>query len=142
MLSAMFASYHLALWGIWLIVATVLVQGVVAAAIKGKQPNAIAGKMPTNLDHHSVVFRTSRTHLNSLENLSVMLGTSLVAILAGANPTWTGLLIWVYALARIVHMVLYYAIATNKNPSPRSYFYGIALLSNVVLLGMAAFTLA
>ncbi|MCP8899864.1 hypothetical protein M6D89_11195 [Gilvimarinus sp. HB14] len=34
-------------------------------------------------------------------------------------------------------MILYYAIATEKNPSPRSYFFGIALLAQIGILGMA-----
>jgi hypothetical protein len=36
-------------------------------------------------------------------------------------------------------MVLYYAIATEKNPSPRSYFFLIGVVANItmlVLLGM------
>ncbi len=65
-----------------------------------------------------------------------MLGTAFLALFAGVDATWTGILIWVFALARILHMALYYGIATEKNPSPRSFFYAIALLSNLVLLGM------
>jgi glutathione S-transferase len=129
-----FAMYHSALLAIWVIVATVIVQGLVAAAVKAKQPNAIPGKMPDDLDHHSIVFRTTRTHQNSLENLAVMLGTAFTAILVGAQPQWTANWIWLFAFARIVHMVLYYLIATNKNPSPRSYFYLLGLFANIALL--------
>ena len=32
-------------------------------------------------------------------------------------------------------MVLYYAISTNVNPSPRSWFFLIGLVANIVLLG-------
>lgn len=133
--------YHSAFWALWLVIVTVFVQGMIAAAIKAKQPNAIPGQIPDGLDHHSVVFRTSRTHLNSLENLTVFLGTAVLAILVGANPTWTAGLIWLYALARLAHMGLYYAIATNKNPSPRSYFYLIGVVANLGLLGLIGFSL-
>ncbi|MEC7164145.1 MAG: MAPEG family protein, partial [Pseudomonadota bacterium] len=40
-----------------------------------------------------------------------------------------------YALARLLHMILYYRIATEKNPSPRSYFYAIGLLTTLYLIG-------
>lgn len=131
-----FQLYHSAFWALWLVIVTVFVQGMIAAAIKAKQPNAIPGQIPEGLDHHSIVFRTSRTHLNSLENLTVFLGTAVLAILVGASPTWTAGLIWIYALARLAHMGLYYAIATNKNPSPRSYFYLIGVVANLGLLGL------
>ncbi|MEC7120642.1 MAG: MAPEG family protein [Pseudomonadota bacterium] len=133
--------YQSALWALWVVIATVFVQGMIAAAIKAKQPNAIPGQMPEGLDHHSIVFRTSRTHLNSLENLPVFLGTAIIAILAHANPTWTTLWIWLYAIARLAHMLLYYAIATNRNPSPRSYFYLLGVIANIALLVLIVITL-
>ena len=43
-----------------------------------------------------------------------------------------------FAIARLIHMVLYYKIATERNPSPRSYFYLIGMLSNLVLVVMIA----
>ena len=82
------------------------------------------------------MFRAERTFMNSLENLPVFLGTALVAVLAGASPHWTGKLIWIYAGARLLHMALYYAIATEKNPSPRTWFYLLGVLANLGLLGV------
>ncbi len=136
-----FQVYDGAFWALWLIIVTVFVQGMVAAAIKAKQPNAMPGKIPEGLDHHSLVFRTSRTHLNSLENLAVLLGAGFLAIFVGANPTWTAIWLWIYALARLAHMILYYAIATNKNPSPRSYFYLLGVVANLGLFGLIALSL-
>jgi uncharacterized MAPEG superfamily protein len=137
----MLDSYSVAFLGILIIIITVVVQSIVAAASKGSQPGAIPGKMDPSLGHSSFVFRSNRTFANSLENLAVMLGASFLAILVGADVFWTGVLIWIMAIARIIHMILYYAIATKENPSPRSYFYLIALLSNIVLLGLSAWTL-
>ena len=128
-------NYTLAFLGILTILITLVVQSIVAAVSKASQPEAIPGKMDDSLGHDSFVFRSNRTFKNSLENISMMLGASFLAILVGADVFWTGLLVWVMALARIVHMVLYYAIATQKNPSPRSYFYLLAVLANIVLLG-------
>ena len=116
------------------ILATVLIQQLIASGKKAKAPGAIPGKMDDNLGHESVVFRTQRTWMNSLENLPALLGTAFLAMFVGADPTWTGILVWVFAMARILHMALYYAIATDVNPSPRSWFFLIGFFANVVLL--------
>jgi len=138
----MLESYSAAFLGILVIILTVVVQSIVAAKSKASQPGAIPGKIDISLSHSSFVFRTNRTFANSLENISVMLGASFLAILVGANIFWTGVIIWVMAISRIIHMVLYYSISTEKNPSPRSYFYLIALVANIILLGLCGWAIA
>jgi uncharacterized MAPEG superfamily protein len=137
-----YASYSLALWGVFIILLTVLLQSLVAAGTKASQPGAIPGKMDDSLSHSSFIFRSNRTVMNSLENLPVMLGTAFLAIFAGVDATWTGILIWAFALARILHMALYYGIATEKNPSPRSYFFLLGVAANIALLVFVGITLA
>ena len=134
-------SYATAFWGIFVIIATWLVQWFVASSTKAAQPNAVPGKIDSSLSHHSFVFRAHRTFMNSLENLPAMLGTAFLAVLVGANAFWVGMLIWIFAVSRIIHMALYYAIATERNPSPRSYFFMVGLVANVVLLGFCAVAL-
>lgn len=136
-----FNQYHPALLGLVVTLATVAVQAVVAAVLKAKQPGAVPGMSPQQLGHGHFVFRAQRTFLNSLENLPVMFGASMLCILVGAAPKITALLIWVYAAARVLHMLLYYLIATDKNPSPRSYFYLIGFLATLGLLGVALLVL-
>jgi glutathione S-transferase len=46
------------------------------------------------------------------------------------------MLVWVYAIARILHMALYYVTKTANNPSPRSYFYMVGSMANLVLFVM------
>ena len=138
----MFISYSVAFWGILAIILTVVIQSLVAAKSKASAAGAIPGKYDDSLSHSSFVFRSNRTFANSLENIAVMLGASFLAVLVGADVFWTGVVIWVMAIARIIHMVLYYAISTEQNPSPRSYFYLIALLANVVLLGLCGWAIA
>lgn len=139
---AMLESYSIAFLGILVLILTVVVQSFVAAKSKAGQPGAIPGKIDTSLSHSSFVFRANRTFSNSLENITVMLGTSFLAILVGSNIFWTGVLIWVMAIARIIHMVLYYSMSTEKNPSPRSYFYFMALIANILLLGLCGIAIA
>lgn len=129
-------QYQPVLLGLTLVLITVAVQSLVAAFVKAKQPGAIPGKEPQAMDHHNFVFRAHRTFHNSLENLPLVLGGSIVCILIAAPPKITAMLVWIYAAARIGHMALYYIIATEQNPSPRSYFYLIGLLATLGLLGL------
>lgn len=133
-----FENYTHVLWGILVIIATVLIQATIAAASKAAQPGAIPGKLDDRLSHDSFVFRAHRTFMNSIESVPWMLGTIFLAILGTANLYWTALLVWVYAIARIAHMLLYYLIATERNPSPRSWFFLLGFLANVMLLGVCA----
>jgi len=135
-------SYSVAFFGILTLILTVVVQSLVAGKSKASEPGAVPGKIDKALSHSSFVFRAHRTFANSLENITVMLGTSFLAILVGADIFWTGVIIWVMAISRIIHMVLYYSISTEKNPSPRSYFYLIALVANIVLLGLCGWAIA
>jgi len=133
--------YHLAFSGLFIILLTLFIQWFIASKTKASQPGAIPGKITEELSHESFVFRAHRTFHNSLENLPLMLGTTFMAILIGANALWTGIFVWLFAIARIVHMGLYYAIATEQNPSPRTWFFMIGLLANVALLVLCGITL-
>ena len=126
--------YNVAFLGLLVYLSTLVVQALVAASTKSSQKGAIPGKMDPNLSHSSFVYRSNRTFMNSLENFPAFIGAAFLAIFVGADTFWVGTLIWVFAVSRIIHMVLYYVIATEKNPSPRSLFYMSALLANIALL--------
>ncbi|WP_411360000.1 MAPEG family protein [Pseudidiomarina salilacus] len=127
--------------GLWLILVTWLVQWAVAAAVKAKQPNAVPGKVPENISHESLVFRTHRTFMNTLENVPMFLASVFVALFIGIESEWLGYWVILFAIARIVHMVLYYAIATEKNPSPRSWFFVLGAIANIAVLVQIALAL-
>lgn len=134
-------DYSFSYLAICIVLVMLLIQAMVAAVAKASRPGAVPGKIDPSLSHESFTFRAHRTFMNSLENMPLFLGTVFVAILAGVNPRWTALLITLFALARIGHMILFYALATEKNPSPRSYFYLLGLAANVALLGLILFEL-
>ena len=113
-------SAHLAFY---LYLVMVAVQWIVAVVSKAKQPNAIPGKISADLSHDSFVFRSHRTFQNTLENSTLFLGAVLLAFSLNFQSTAFAICMWIYVLARILHMALYYSIATEKNPSPRSYFF-------------------
>jgi uncharacterized MAPEG superfamily protein len=113
-----------------------VIQWAVATFSKAKEPNAVPGKIDENLSHDSFIFRAHRTFHNSLENSAVFIGTVLFAFVINYQSPVFAICVWVYVIARLVHMTLYYMIATEKNPSPRSYFFLIGVIANVVMLVM------
>ena len=133
--------YRLSFWGIVFIILLLLIQWLIATMAKGSQKGAIPGKIDPSLSHESFVFRAHRTFMNTLENIPAMLGAAFLAILVGANARWAAVFIWIFVISRIIHMLLYYIIATEKNPSPRSYFFMFGLFSNVGLLSLCVMAL-
>lgn len=130
----MFDAYTSALTGLWLVLATITVQALVAVAAHRRQKKMIPGIVDPKLGHDSFVFRSDRTFRNSLENIVPFFGLSVLAMLAGFSAERLAIVVWVFALARLVHMILYYRIATEVNPSPRSYFYLIGVIATLYLI--------
>ena len=128
-------TYATSLIGLWLVLTTITLQAVIATGAHRRQSEMVPGIIDTALSHDSFVFRSDRTFRNSLENLAPFFGLSVLAMIAGFSPVRLAIVIWVYALARLLHMILYYRIATEKNPSPRSYFYMVGLLATFYLIG-------
>lgn len=129
-------EYSSSLLVLTLLVLMVVIQSLVATAAHRKQKQYVPGIVDESLDHHSFVFRSHRTFQNSLENVPLFVLTAILAIFIGVSSSTLFWSVLIYSAARLIHMVLFYAIATNANPSPRSYFYVIALLVQVVLLGI------
>ncbi len=130
----MFDVYHSSLTGIWLMLVTMIIQAMVAVRAHRRQKEGYSpGIVKPELGQSSFVFRSHRTFHNSLENIIPILGMTFLAMFSGYSPLKLSIIIWVYALARITHMILYYKIATEKNPSPRSIFWAIGFLANVYL---------
>ena len=138
----MLDQYIVGFLGLLFILFTLLLQTMVATIAHRKQTQYVPGIVNESLGHDSFVFRSHRTFQNSIENAPLMFSMAVLGILVGLNPVWLAATVWTFAIARFIHMVLYYAIATERNPSPRSFFYAIALLSNLVLLGMTVVHLA
>ncbi|RTE85949.1 MULTISPECIES: MAPEG family protein [Gammaproteobacteria] len=134
------SAYTGSLLWLGILLLMVMVQWVIASGAKAKRPGAIPGVIPAELGHGDFVFRAWRTHQNTVENLGTILGGAVLAILAGASPVWVNVLLTIIVLGRLLHMILYYSIATEKNPSPRSWFFILAWLANLalIILGIVA----
>ncbi|WP_104398517.1 MAPEG family protein [Vibrio penaeicida] len=142
MFAELFSQYSFTLWGLWVILFTVLVQAIVASVAHRKQSHYVPGIVDSQLSHESFVFRSHRTHQNSLDNVAVFVLPAILGIFAGMSSTTLAVFVWIYAIARLIHMVLYYVIATERNPSPRSYFYMIGFIANLglfIALGLNGF---
>ena len=131
----MFDVYNSSLLGIWLTLATIIVQAMVAVRVHRRQSGGYSpGVIKSELGQSSIVFRAHRTFQNSLENIIPVLGMAIIAMLTGYGSFKLSIIIWTYAISRIIHMILYYKIATNKNPSPRSIFWAIGFLASFYLM--------
>lgn len=125
----MFSTYSYSIAGLLAISLMVFVQNIVAAIAHRKQSRYIPGKVSEELSHDSFVFRSHRTFHNSLENVHQFTLPAILCIFLGASTTLLAILVWCYFFARLAHMALYYLLATEKNPSPRSYLYIVGVLS-------------
>ena len=131
----MLEEYQSVFLGLWLVLATIIIQAIVAVRVHRRQKGGYnVGVIKPELGQSSIVFRAHRAFQNSLENITPLMGMALIAALSGYNPTKLSVIVWIYAIARIVHMALYYKIATDKNPSPRSIFWAIGFLTNLYLM--------
>ena len=131
----MLEEYQSVFLGLWLILATMIVQAMVAIRVHRRQKGGYkVGVIKPELGQSSIVFRTHRTFQNSLENITPLLGMAIIAALIGYSSFKLSIIVWVYAIARIIHMILYYKIATDKNPSPRSIFWAVGFLTNFYLM--------
>lgn len=139
--AVIFEPYNCVLWGMLLILVTVMAQGFIAAIAHRKQKHYIPGILNEKLGHESFVFRSYRTFQNSLENISLMMGSIVLAIFTGVNPSHLSICVWIIVVARLIHMALYYKIATEKNPSPRSYFFMIGYFTNIAIFVLIAMAL-
>ena len=128
--------YQTVFIGLWVILATIVFQAMVMVGADKKrlEKGYKIGVIDPSLGQKSFLFRSYRTFWNSLENIVPILGMSIVAILAGYSAFKLSIVIWIYAISRIIHMILYYFIATEKNPSPRSLFWVLGLLATIYLV--------
>jgi len=131
----MLEEYQAVFLGLWLVLATIIVQAMVAVRVHRRQKGGYnVGVIKSELGQSSIVFRAHRTFQNSLENITPLMGMAIIAALSGYSSIRLSMIVWIYAITRIIHMVLYYKIVTDKNPSPRSIFWAIGFLANLYLM--------
>ena len=130
----MLETYQTVFIGLWLILSTIIIQAIILIRSHRKQRGYKVGVMDSSLGQESFLFRSYRVFWNSLENIVPMFGMALLAILGEYDSSTLSSIVWIYAVTRIIHMLLYYFIATDKNPSIRSIFYLIGFFANLYLM--------
>lgn len=130
----MFEQYILAILGLWIVVMTIIVQQFVAVYVNRKSGKFIPGKFDDTLGPESFIFRSERTFRNSLENIIPFLMAAILAMFIDLNNLTLAFFVWVFAISRIGHMVAYYKSTSDKNPSAKSYFFIVGILSTVILM--------
>ena len=120
--------------GLWLILSTIIIQAIILIRAHRRYKGYKVGVMDASLGQDSFLFRAYRTFWNSLENIVPILGMTIIAILAGYDANGLMIIVWIYAISRIIHMLFYYIVATDKNPSIRSIFYIIGFIANLYLM--------
>lgn len=130
----MLQEYMLSFLGLWVIIMTVIVQQFVAVIAHRKQGKFVPGKMDKSLGHESFVFRSNRTFMNSLENVGQFIIPAVLAMFLGLFNMTLAIVIWIFAIARIGHMVAYYKDTSTNNPTLKSYFFMLGIFANIVLM--------
>ncbi len=130
----MLEIYQSAFVGLWIILTTVIIQAIVLIHSHRRHKGYKVGVMDSSLGQESFLFRSYRAFWNSMENIVPMFGMALIAILIGYDAETLNVIVWIYAISRIIHMFLYYFIATDKNPSIRSIFWAIGFFANLYLM--------
>ena len=130
----MFEVYQSVLLGLWLTLSIIIIQAIVLVRVHRRQKGYKVGVIDPALGQSSFFFRAYRTFWNSLENIVPLFGMAVIAMMSGYSPQKLSVVIWIYAVVRIIHMILYYKIATDQNPSIRSLFWTTGFIANMYLM--------
>ena len=131
----MFDIYKLVFFALWVILTTIFAQAVVLIVAHRMQKNYKVGVIDASLGQQSFLFRSYRAFWNSVENVVLIFPLVIVGILIDYDSNRLGIITWVYAVSRIGHMLVYYFIATDRNPSLRSVFWLFGFFAMAYLIG-------
>jgi len=131
----MFEIYKLVFFALWVILTTIFAQAVVLIVAHRMQKNYKVGVIDVSLGQQSFLFRSYRAFWNSVENVVLIFPLVIVGILIDYDSNRLGIITWVYAVSRIGHMLVYYFIATDRNPSLRSVFWLFGFFAMAYLIG-------
>lgn len=125
-------AYHATVLAMGAAGGLLLLQMVVldVAGMKARHPPGV----PVPPDPRNFLFRATRAHANTNESIAAFALLALSGILSSASPAWLNGLAWTYVLARVGHMLFYYA----NQGLLRSSAFAIGLIA---LIGMFAVSL-
>ena len=121
-MSEIMSTYQPAILAACLLCLIVLVQsflGSIFGLVQGG--NLPGGKFKG--DYGDFGFRTIRTHLNSVENLSAFVLALLLAIVASAPAEWVNNLAVAHVVARAIYWLIYYKGIGPNETGPRTIVF-------------------
>lgn len=130
------ATYQTALMLSALLIVAVHAQSFLSAMYKivlGKQ----APGVPAAGDYTDKTFRIYRSHMNSVENLSMFLGALAIAIVAGVSPTLVNWCVIIHVIARLAFWAIYYTGIGALAGGIRTIVFVTGFMASLVL-GIAA----
>jgi uncharacterized MAPEG superfamily protein len=130
----MLEIYNLVFFALWVILTTIFVQAVVLIVAHRMQKNYKVGVIDASLGQQSFLFRSYRAFWNSIENIVLFFALVIIAILVNYDSDRLSMITWAFAVSRIGHMLVYYFIATDRNPSLRSVFWLFGFFAMAYLL--------
>ena len=93
---------------------------------------------PVEADHGNFLFRASRAHANTNESIAAFILLGFFGVLSAGPVGWLNTFSWVYVLARIAHMLCYYAGVHLLRSL--SFGVGLAALFGMLVVGVLAWS--
>ena len=134
------AGYKAAFIALGILVLAVTIQSFLAGVLALAPGHEVAG-MPLSGTHDDKGFRIMRTYANSTENLPMIIGAFLLAILAGVSFTLVNWLMIIHVAFRMLHWLVYYGKIGKRDGGPRTIAYVGGLLTNIALIVLALWAL-
>ncbi len=120
--------YATTVWMLGLMGILMLVQ-LVVADVAGIRVGHVPGSAVTG-DHGHFFFRAARAHANTNESIAIFILAALFGIFHNASPWWLNGAAAVYVVARVAHMLCYWA----NVPLARSGSFVVAFIALIVML--------
>ena len=137
-MTELLTTYQTAIALAALLVIAVHLQSFLSAMFKivlGKQAPGVAAAG----DYSDRTFRIYRTHMNSLENLSMFLGALIFAMIAGVSAGLVTWLVIIHVVARLAFWAVYYTGLGALAGGLRTIVFVTGFMASMVLAIAALF---
>ncbi len=126
--------YAATIWAMGIMGGLVLVQ-LIVLDVAGIRVGHVPGTTVTG-DHSHFLFRASRAHANTNETIAAFILLALFGVLHNAAPGALNLCAAIYVVARVAHMLCYYA--DWKLPRSGAFLVAFLALVGMLVIGAAA----
>lgn len=130
-------AYTLSIIGMLVLCLLSIVLAVYSGSSKGRAGALSGPVLPA--DDDNLLYRIDRAHMNSVEALAPFVVPAVLAMMVGVGPITLAVLVWLYAVIRLVHLAVYLRGGkAAKGGSMRTVLYVAGALVTVVLIVVTA----